>query len=1297
MLLIVCYLSFYCIVAVAKGSVIYVEPTNNGSCNESIFDNSAIVSNQSLQSLLANVTSNSVLKLLPGCHHLDRYVPILDKTNVTIEGVGESPDNVTINCDRNPVGMTFVNTSQLNVRMLTLQDCGLSGVNLNDTINHIKDNYLNSFESIFKLSLNNEIGLFIVVSSDVTLDTIVVKGVHGFGLLAVNVINSFQIESSLFAYNYNETCFSSSEYGLSGGASIIFQDNDMNNEKLDINYILNIENTKFLHNSNCAIVSQSETYSSRIDLALNTNDSYSYGGGGGLTVYLANHNYSVSVNVTGCLFKNNTATNGGGMFLGTFVGTDENTVTIKGSMFFRNGFQFGALRDLFTVTTGQGLYILKDIHFPNNPVSLPVGINQFMIVNCTFKENVATTTGGVALFSRYQTLGNFFASDSFTFKNCSFVLNKAIATSALFIFEAKQIGYQPGINVTIADTKFTNNSLIFNQFVQSSPSVIRLNTVQSTAVTITLVGKNEFANNTGTPFSLKFSILEVSGELRFCNNLGNIGGGLVLSSSFLVLRPNSNVLFENNQAYLKAGAMLFNTIEPISDYDCFLFFGSVSKVCNNFSADCLNPCKGEANITMNFTNNIAAISNVAYGSTLSSCPWVQLINSTLTINATDPFRMLEEIGVFHFNPHLTEDSLSTDAASLTAEINSSRVIMPGENTPVMVRVYDGFNQPIPNFISSVIINGSVEIAGQRQSKLGNSSYWFVGKDRFLEVPLTVFSRGFKENETQENINVTIGIYSTTSTVGQIVNVTVRNCYEGFEFLTDSDELYQPCKCSKSITSLSDPSVSCFEGNATIIVPNGYWLGNITEMKGWTLEKCVFDYCDSGDDYVIQYGQFDVQCRKEYNRKGILCGECQEGYSIQLGTNKCAKCNNLGILWFVAFFLIGMGIISLIGRLGLSVSYGYINSLMFFANVIGPFRTTLSTNIVFDYLFFPINILNGEFIATQSCIFNGMTSLDLMFINFLFPVYLYLLLLFYTALGRCCNRIFSRWAGNAPQVFATIILFTYTSFLQFCISGLSFLEIQGSIRWSIDPNVEYSHPAHIVMILLCIAVLIIVLIPAAITLTFPSITFRTFVGKKFVPIYDAVWAPFKERRHFWVGFRLLLRVIPLILAGYVPQPLNVLLLGVFICIYIFIHYVFKPFKREIQNNLEIYLNSCALLLVLGSLHDNMDPVFEGVYFGVVISLAYIAFALVIWHHLYMRSSFLQRTVAYVKLTYRNRLEGMRNTKLINGKDTTVVNDFEETDNLSFSGQFSIQNKKYSVHTSVYNSNDLRESLLDDPYL
>ena len=76
---------------------------------------------------------------------------------------------------------------------------------------------------------------------------------------------------------------------------------------------------------------------------------------------------------------------------------------------------------------------------------------------------------------------------------------------------------------------------------------------------------------------------------------------------------------------------------------------------------------------------------------------------------------------------------------------------------------------------------------------------------------------------------------------------------------------------------------------------------------------------------------DEQCAS--NRTGILCGACQPGLSLMLGTSKCSLCSYLYLLLFFAFALAGLLLVLLLVACNLTVTEGTLNGLIFYANII----------------------------------------------------------------------------------------------------------------------------------------------------------------------------------------------------------------------------------------------------------------------------------------------------------------------------------------------------------------------------
>ena len=70
-----------------------------------------------------------------------------------------------------------------------------------------------------------------------------------------------------------------------------------------------------------------------------------------------------------------------------------------------------------------------------------------------------------------------------------------------------------------------------------------------------------------------------------------------------------------------------------------------------------------------------------------------------------------------------------------------------------------------------------------------------------------------------------------------------------------------------------------------------------------------------------------------NRSGVLCGECAEGLSLMLGSNKCGQCSNVYLTLLLPFALAGIGLVAILIALNLTVSVGAINGLIFYANIV----------------------------------------------------------------------------------------------------------------------------------------------------------------------------------------------------------------------------------------------------------------------------------------------------------------------------------------------------------------------------
>ena len=137
-----------------------------------------------------------------------------------------------------------------------------------------------------------------------------------------------------------------------------------------------------------------------------------------------------------------------------------------------------------------------------------------------------------------------------------------------------------------------------------------------------------------------------------------------------------------------------------------------------------------------------------------------------------------------------------------------------------------------------------------------------------------------------------GPCSTFSNVLRLDVTIKRNCPPGFNISISA----RACVC--------EPRLERYTKNCTITNGLGkinrdssqhFWVGYDNQSDGLILHPlCPFNYCVS-HLVLFPLNNTDKQCA--YDRSGLLCGACKEGYSVVLGSSQCKHCtnNHLGLL------------------------------------------------------------------------------------------------------------------------------------------------------------------------------------------------------------------------------------------------------------------------------------------------------------------------------------------------------------------------------------------------------------------
>ena len=125
------------------------------------------------------------------------------------------------------------------------------------------------------------------------------------------------------------------------------------------------------------------------------------------------------------------------------------------------------------------------------------------------------------------------------------------------------------------------------------------------------------------------------------------------------------------------------------------------------------------------------------------------------------------------------------------------------------------------------------------------------------------------------------------------------------------------------------TVKCNITNRLIEHSGELWVG-LNDYGTILHPHCSFDYCKA-HTVMFAMNETDLQCN--YYRRGLLCGDCQPGLSLGLGTSRCLQCANVSLLLVVVFTIAGITLVILILACKLTDAVGTINGLIFYANIV----------------------------------------------------------------------------------------------------------------------------------------------------------------------------------------------------------------------------------------------------------------------------------------------------------------------------------------------------------------------------
>ena len=726
------------------------------------------------------------------------------------------------------------------------------------------------------------------------------------------------------------------------------------------------------------------------------------------------------------------------------------------------------------------------------------------------------------------------------------------------------------------------------------------------------------ANSTSTGLTLETSLVTIKNDLIFKNNTGVVGGGLAINdSSRLIISSSAYLEFIDNHASYKGGGFF---VEESTDSRIILNVPDIPLTLINNSAGLVG---GDM-----YGYHAASSSAYNYQFNLTN-PHISSTGNARTICLCDP-----------------HDAININTNCLQYNVRYPH-IYPGQALKFYVALFGS-----DYFGSSTPTDGTVRILNI-SNRLLNQTY----------IPNTCSMIEYTPRLTQTRQH-RIGISFSTNFFDDHIYIyfdfIVNECPIGFSMSSSQGS----CTCSQSV---SRENVTC-DINSLNITHNGLlWIGTYDTSTPFNASatnpnECIINedcllYC-SPNSVTFKLNDTDTQCVD--NRGQRMCGSCRDEYSLLMGSNKCGHCHNdyMMIAWIALFAVMGVLLVVLLIALNLTVSVGTLNGLLFYANIVKLYEPVFSRKGALPVLSQVISWINLDF-GFEICFYNGMDSYAKQWLQFAFPLYLWIIIIIIIQLCRRYGKISRLMGSHAVPVLSTLFLLSYTKLVRTIVIVLHKREVtldctNESVRsvslWYEDPNVEYAKGKHAGLFGFALLVSVFFVIPYTLFLLLNRFyekylsnfkVFRKF-WSHFKPIIDSYSGPMKDEYRFWPGLLLVARIPVLLSVTLVDsfiqsQHFLLSILLTVLVIVLSLGYCFGGvYKKRMNNVLEVwFLSNLCIMASLSIAFTDESKVL--IWYNTCLSVFIFSFILIVVYHLYLQLSHMKCYDALIKKLFKTQDE------------------------------------------------------------
>ena len=379
-----------------------------------------------------------------------------------------------------------------------------------------------------------------------------------------------------------------------------------------------------------------------------------------------------------------------------------------------------------------------------------------------------------------------------------------------------------------------------------------------------------------------------------------------------------------------------------------------------------------------------------------------------------------------------------------------------------------------------------------------------------------------------------------------------------------------CQCYPSFKQFG--FIDCDINTQTILRPSKGWIlfNNAQENGSYSCyisQSCLYDYCKPYAFY-LNLSIPDSQC--QFNRTGLLCGQCQHGLSTIFSSHDCQHCSNIYLLLLIPIGIAGLILIVLLFLLNLTVTDGTTNPFIFYMNIVSINYTVFfpeDHTTVPLYTFVSFANLN---LGIKTCFYNGMDDYAKVWLQLAFPLYIVSIGILIIIVSRYSITIQRLTTQKSSAVLATLFLLSFTNILSttssvlFSYSSISHLPNEyTTLVWSLDANIPLFGVKFTLLFILCLLLFLLLTLFTVIMLGANALTKFKFLNV----ILDVYQKPY--RLHYWFGLQLVMRMIFLYISN-LDEKFDIAIGMIILNIVSTIQGTQKPFQNKFHNYSEALL-------------------------------------------------------------------------------------------------------------------------------